>query len=350
MPLQPGTTLGPYSITAKIGEGGMGEVYRARDTTLDRDVAIKVLPDAFASDPERLARFEREAKVLASLNGPGELFVLILAVLCVPGVTLLAVGGQQAATPTFAAADYDGRALVVRALERATWNAEQDFAARYRSLMTREVRRFDGDGRVEEEDLGDYEVIPIDGAPFERRLTINGRPLSEEEQEGERKREAEFREELRRRHDGTDDAEEEDDDDEIIFNEELIGRFVFTVEAEEPLRGRPSYRISFRPRPGRLPIHRRIDYALNKARGQVWIDQETFEAARVELELIDKVRLWWGVVGTISHARGSFDRGPVLGDIWAQLQYETYTDIRTFFRRTRRAEFRQWRDFGLIEE
>ncbi len=70
MPLEPGATLGPYSVTAKIGEGGMGEVYRARDTTLDRDVAIKVLPDAFASDPERLARFEREAKVLASLNHP----------------------------------------------------------------------------------------------------------------------------------------------------------------------------------------------------------------------------------------------------------------------------------------
>ena len=62
--------LGPHQVTAKIGEGGIGEVYRARDTTLDRDVAIKVLPDAFASDPERLARFEREAKVLASLNHP----------------------------------------------------------------------------------------------------------------------------------------------------------------------------------------------------------------------------------------------------------------------------------------
>ena len=61
MPLQPGATLGPYSVTAKIGEGGMGDVYRARDTTLDRDAAIKVLPDAFASDPERLALFEREA-------------------------------------------------------------------------------------------------------------------------------------------------------------------------------------------------------------------------------------------------------------------------------------------------
>ena len=57
-------------LTAKIGEGGMGEVYRARDTKLERDVALKVLPEAFTSDPDRLARFEREAKVLASLNHP----------------------------------------------------------------------------------------------------------------------------------------------------------------------------------------------------------------------------------------------------------------------------------------
>ena len=70
MPLQPGTTLGAYSVTAKIGEGGMGEVWQARDTTLDRDVALKVLPEAFTADPDRLARFEREAKVLASLNHP----------------------------------------------------------------------------------------------------------------------------------------------------------------------------------------------------------------------------------------------------------------------------------------
>ena len=70
MSLEPGTTLGTYSVTAKIGEGGMGEVYQARDTKLDRDVALKVLPEAFTSDPDRLARFEREAKVLASLNHP----------------------------------------------------------------------------------------------------------------------------------------------------------------------------------------------------------------------------------------------------------------------------------------
>jgi serine/threonine protein kinase len=68
VPLSPGTRLGPYEIAAPLGAGGMGEVYRARDTNLDRQVAVKILPDFFAHDPERLARFEREAKTLAALN------------------------------------------------------------------------------------------------------------------------------------------------------------------------------------------------------------------------------------------------------------------------------------------
>src|SRR5271154_6336228 len=70
MSLAPGTRLGSCEILASIGAGGMGEVYRARDTKLKRDVAIKVLPEAFACDPERMARFQREAEVLASLNHP----------------------------------------------------------------------------------------------------------------------------------------------------------------------------------------------------------------------------------------------------------------------------------------
>jgi eukaryotic-like serine/threonine-protein kinase len=71
--LTPGTRLGVYQIIAPIGEGGMGQVWGGTDTTLGRQVAIRILPDAFASDPNRLARFERKAKTLAALNHPNGL-------------------------------------------------------------------------------------------------------------------------------------------------------------------------------------------------------------------------------------------------------------------------------------
>ena len=68
--MSPQASIAHYRITAKLGEGGMGEVWRATDTKLNREVAIKILPDAFANDSDRLARFQREAQVLASLNHP----------------------------------------------------------------------------------------------------------------------------------------------------------------------------------------------------------------------------------------------------------------------------------------
>src|SRR5580698_5833349 len=75
MALDSGTILGPYQILAPLGAGGMGEVYRARDTRLQRDVAIKVLPESFARDAERLRRFEQEARAVAALNHPNILAV-----------------------------------------------------------------------------------------------------------------------------------------------------------------------------------------------------------------------------------------------------------------------------------
>ena len=66
-----GDRFGHYDVVALIGEGGMGQVYQATDTKLNRQVALKILPEAFAADPDRLARFQREAQVLASLNHPG---------------------------------------------------------------------------------------------------------------------------------------------------------------------------------------------------------------------------------------------------------------------------------------
>jgi serine/threonine protein kinase len=68
--LDPGTRLGAYEILTALGSGGMGEVYRAKDTRLGRDVALKILPATFTNDPDRVARFRREAQILATLNHP----------------------------------------------------------------------------------------------------------------------------------------------------------------------------------------------------------------------------------------------------------------------------------------
>ena len=93
MALSPGSRLGLYDVTALLGEGGMGQVWQATDTQLNRQVALKILPDAFAADPDRLARFRREAQILASLNHPniGGIYGLEEA------VGRLAIGGKRPA-------------------------------------------------------------------------------------------------------------------------------------------------------------------------------------------------------------------------------------------------------------
>jgi serine/threonine protein kinase len=120
MALSSGTQLGSYEILKKIGSGGMGEVYRARDTQLDRDVAIKTLPDVVARDPERLARFEREAKMLAALNHPNiaQIYGLVESG-SVRGLVMELVEGDALAGPLPLSTTLDYAKQIVDALEYA---------------------------------------------------------------------------------------------------------------------------------------------------------------------------------------------------------------------------------------
>ena len=154
MPLYPGTALGPYQVTAQIGAGGMGEVYRARDTKLDRDVALKVLPDAFTSDPDRLARFEREAKVLASLNHPniGHIYGLEEA----EGTKALVL--ELVEGPTLADRIAEGPIPVDEALPIAKQIAEALEAAHEQGIIHRDLKpanvKVRADGTVKVLDFG----------------------------------------------------------------------------------------------------------------------------------------------------------------------------------------------------
>ena len=154
MSLTPGTRLGIYEVTAKIGEGGMGEVYQARDTTLDRDVALKVLPEAFTADPDRLARFQREAKVLASLNHPN-----------IGGIHGLEESGETQALvleliegPTLADRIAEGPVPVEEALNIAKQIADALEAAHDQGIVHRDLKpanvKVRSDGTVKVLDFG----------------------------------------------------------------------------------------------------------------------------------------------------------------------------------------------------
>ena len=262
----------------------------------------------------------------------------LLAALCAAPVAAEAANRQDEET--------DVRAIVLEAIELMGEDL-QTISGGYRARLTSEFREFDGRGEVAEETRVEWESVPIDDGRFSRRVAIDGRPLTEEERAREREREAAFRTRLRRLRAG--EIEPEENENAIVFDEELVSRYDLTLDGEERLRDRPSRRIAFAPRAGDLPVRRGMDRALNRLRGRIWIDRETREVARVEFELMGRVRLWWGLVGTIHRVRGSFDRGPVLDGLWGVLQNEVYTDIRVLFSRSRQASIQRWRDYAWAE-
>src|SRR5215510_13136949 len=154
MTLSPGTRLGQYEVQSVIGEGGMGKVWRARHVALKRDDALKVLPDAFASDPDRLARFQREAQVLASLNHPNIAHVYGLE--HADGVQALVM--ELVEGPTLADRIAQGPIPVDEALPIARQIAEALEAAHEQGIIHRDLKpaniKVRADGTVKVLDFG----------------------------------------------------------------------------------------------------------------------------------------------------------------------------------------------------
>src|SRR5262245_28788672 len=155
MSLSPGTHLGSYEILAPLGAGGMGEVYRARDTKLGREVAIKVLPEAFARDADRMARFASEARVLASLNHPN-----IAALYAVEDCALVM---ELVEGPTLASLIAAGPLPLKESLDIARQIAEALEAAHEHGVVHRDLKpakvKWPPEGRVKVLDFGLAKVL-----------------------------------------------------------------------------------------------------------------------------------------------------------------------------------------------
>lgn len=165
MPLDSGTKLGQYEISDPIGAGGMGEVYRARDTRLGREIALKILPESFARDGERTARFEREAKVLASLNHPNVAAIYGFE----ESSRGLALVMELVEGPTLAAQIAKGPIPVSEALSVAKQIAEGLEYAHERGIVHRDLKpanvKVNPDGGVKILDFGLAKAVQVDSAP-----------------------------------------------------------------------------------------------------------------------------------------------------------------------------------------
>ena len=235
--------------------------------------------------------------------------------------------------------------IVDRAIERAEWNDSKNFEARFSFKMVNESEKLDKKGRVKEREERVYENQPIDGAPYMRLVEKDGRPLNEKELKKERKREEKYRKRLAAK-------SEPDDEEHVAFDEDLVSRYNVHRQGMEDIRGRPAYIISFEPKSGPLPTKKRMDRALNKSAGRLWIDAETYEIAQLEFELLDKVKMWWGFIGSIKQMRGRLQREPVDGyqDVWLPSRFDIYMNGRIFFKTLHRNEKMEWSDFRKLPE
>ena len=229
--------------------------------------------------------------------------------------------------------------IIARAVELAERLREQDDELRYQFLERATIEQFDAAGRVKQREEVLSEVYPLAGALYREVIERDGNPLSPKQLEKERRRKEEIRGRRAR-------SEKKEDEDRVRFNRELVDRYRPELMAEQVIRGRPTYAVRFEPKSDSLPIRRRIDYALNKSRGRIFVDKETFQVARVEFQLIKPVRLWWGLLGKLRAVQGVIERAPLPDGSWVGQGFDFSMNMRIFFRSIhtrRRATFRDHR-------
>ena len=234
--------------------------------------------------------------------------------------------------------------IISRAIKHADSLREQKLEQKFTFMELAIREELNKDGSIKSRDVRRSKMYPVEGVLHGRVVERNGKPLTPEEEEGEDRRE----EDLRRRI--ADGEEAKKDDNRIEFNQELVGRYRVSLAEMEIIDGRPTHILTFEPKSDRLPIRKRIDYALNKSRGKIFVDVETFEVARVEFQLIEPVGLWWGFLGKLRQVEGSVERKPAKNGYWAPTEFSIYMNMRILFSNKHYRRQSQWSDHRLLSE
>ena len=193
--------------------------------------------------------------------------------------------------------------IIERIVERATRQDESAVELEFESLIRTTVDSFDADGNVTKTDTTLHKRYALEGELYEELVQRNGAPLTDDESEKERERRDEFvseARELARRGEEL----ETNDERQVRLDQSLIDRFQGTVAGIEAVEGEPAWVVSFEPRPGKLPERTRIEKALNRSTGRLYVAQRDYGVMRVEFELQEPIRYLWGLIATLRRAEG----------------------------------------------
>ena len=232
--------------------------------------------------------------------------------------------------------------ILEKTIARATQERQHNNPSRYQFKVLRVSHKLDGQGKLKKRDETMYENILIEGFPYEKLTQKNGRSLNKKEKKEEQKRQNRFRKKITRGEDPT----IRDTNRNFSINKDLLGRYDFVREGIEELEGRSNYVLSWKPKAGALPVNRRIDHALNKSEGRIWIDQELHEVSRVEFELKETVKLWWGIIGSIQTMKGTVQRQEVDSGTWFTTKFDLHLKGRIFFNSLHRKQQIHWTKFN----
>ena len=246
------------------------------------------------------------------------------ALVSMPVVAVPQSGGNDATASSHGAA-----AIIERALERAATQRQSARELDFEYINASTIEFLDDDGQVTRTETSRSRRYLLEGHLYSELIERNECPLDDDDARDEREKKARFIREARRHAARGEPYEPEEMS--LEFDRELMDRYDTTLAGTEVVRGHTCWVVRFEPRSGRLPDHRRIDKALNRSTGQLWITQDDYAVARVAFEMQRPFRWLWGLAGTLRHATGQFDFQPIEPNLWMPVDSRIEFDVRALF-------------------
>ena len=246
------------------------------------------------------------------------------ALVSMPVVAVPQSGGNDATASSHVAA-----AIIERALERAATQRQSARELDFEYINASTIEFLDDDGQVTRTETSRSRRYLLEGHLYSELIERNECPLDDDDARDEREKKARFIREARRHAARGEPYEPEEMS--LEFDRELMDRYDTTLAGTEVVRGHTCWVVRFEPRSGRLPDHRRIDKALNRSTGQLWITQDDYAVTRVAFEMQRPFRWLWGLAGTLRHATGQFDFQPIEPNLWMPVDSRIEFDVRALF-------------------